>query len=394
MRQFSNLPPDDGSRRFQQCPPSHQEMALSPHHAQASVWVPRPSHPPTSSPVLAEQVSPYHQQGSTMPLAAPAANSSCHLVQFASMGGEYLRAGLHDRSYGSMAPLLSSSFAGLSTPSYSPHHLKRMGGGYSPTARTTTPSVRMTPSSHPTAIIEWAAPASVYAVYEYAHEILEYWDANASPHKQTICNEENAGPPLSLRLPIRERLLANEQSEVRCAKWVCTYLAMSVSPSHPHHHMGGGMGMMAPSPTIPPQVSSPSPSKANPPTPAHLTKTTSQLLMQSPSSPSPEILKRGGASLAEHRAATVLQCWKRCIWLCRWFNQQATLKQKRLRLQALCRGALAYASLVWGYRRPPPTPTKKTSDPKVLRHPFHTRGQPLPPRKRGGQHKQLRCCPG
>ena len=99
----------------------------------------------------------------------------------------------------------------------------------------------MTPSSHPTAIIEWAAPASVYAVYEYARKILEYWDANASPHEQTICNEENAGPPLSSRLPIRERLLANEQS-VRRAQWVCTYLAMFISPSHPHHHMGGGHG--------------------------------------------------------------------------------------------------------------------------------------------------------
>ena len=52
-------------------------------------------------------------------------------------------------------------------------------------------------------------------------------------------------------------------------------------------------------------------------------------------------------------AATTLQCWKRRIWLRRWFNQQATLKQKRLRLLALCRGASAYASSVLSL---PPTP--------------------------------------
>ena len=97
--------------------------------------------------------------------------------------------------------------------------------------------------------------------------------------------------------------------------------------------------------------------------------------------------ERGGASLAEHRAATVLQCWKRRIWLC-------LLKQKRLRLQSLCRGASTYASSVWGNRHSPPTPAEKTSDPKDLRHPFRTHGQPLPLRKRGRRHKRPRCRPG
>ena len=101
-----------------------------------------------------------------------------------------------------------------------------------------------------------------------------------------------------------------------------------------------------------------------------------------------------GASLAQHRAATVLQCWKRRIWLRRWFNQQALLKQKRLRLQALCRGASTYASSVRGNRRPPPAPTDKSSDPKVLNHPFRTRGQPLPPRKMRRRHKRPRRRPG
>jgi hypothetical protein len=95
-----------------------------------------------------------------------------------------------------------------------------------------------------------------------------------------------------------------------------------------------------------------------------------------------KILTGEGASLAEHRAATVLQCWERCIWLRRWFDQQALLKQKRIRLQTLCRGTSTYARLVQRNHPSPPTLTKKTSDPKVLHHPFRTRGQRLPPGKR------------
>ncbi len=93
-------------------------------------------------------------------------------------------------------------------------------------------------------------------------------------------------------------------------------------------------------------------------------------------------------------AATTLQCWKWCIWLDHWFAQQYLQHQKRLCLQSLCRGALAYAMLVRGDRRPPPTPTDKPSDPKVSNHPFHNRGQPLPLRKRGQRHKRLRRRPG
>jgi len=133
---------------------------------------------------------------------------------------------------------------------------------------------------------------------------------------------------------------------------------------------------------------------AQTPTPARLTKTASPQHTQPSSSPSPATLTRGGASLAEHRAATVLQCWKQRIWLCRWFNQQALLKQKRLRLQALCRGASTNTSSVRGNRRPPPTPAEKTFDPKVLNHPFRTRGQPLPPRKMRRRHKRPRRRPG
>jgi hypothetical protein len=126
----------------------------------------------------------------------------------------------------------------------------------------------------------------------------------------------------------------------------------------------------------------PSPSLASPSSPAR-------------SPPSLPIIMGEGASLAQHRAATVLQCWKRRIWLRCWFDQQATLKQKRLRLQALCRGASSYASSVRGTCcLPPRTPTEKSSDPKVLNHPFRTRGQPLPPRKMRRRHKRPRRRPG
>ncbi len=86
MRQSYDLPQDDGSCRSR-CHPSHHEMALMPYYAQASARAPRPSPPSTHSPVSLGKVSPHHQQGSTMPLAAPAASPSHHLVSFAIMGG-------------------------------------------------------------------------------------------------------------------------------------------------------------------------------------------------------------------------------------------------------------------------------------------------------------------
>jgi hypothetical protein len=154
----------------------------------------------------------------------------------------------------------------------------------------------------------------------------------------------------------------------------------------PTPQSGGEPGSNGHSPTTQ-QVSRPSPSKAHSSTPACLTMTVFQHhLMQSLPSPSPPILKGGGASLAQHQAATVLQCWKRRIWLCCWISQQAKLKQKHLCLKTLCRGASDYARLVRVNCRPPLTPTNKTSNPKALRHPFHTHVQTLPPWKRVQQH--------
>jgi hypothetical protein len=95
-----------------------------------------------------------------------------------------------------------------------------------------------------------------------------------------------------------------------------------------------------------------------------------------------------------HLAANTIQCWNRRIWLSRWFAQQAQLRQKRHRLRLLCCGALAYAMSVRGDCRPPPTPTEKSSDQKVLNHPFRSRGQPLLLWKMRRRHKRPRRCPG
>jgi hypothetical protein len=322
--------------------------------------------------------------------ASTPSRSPRHVTSFENMGGERTWARLNDRSYGSMAPSPASIGAATPLPSSdspslparsspSPSTTKRRG--YYLTVRTAKPSVRVTPSSHPTAIVEWAARVNVDDIFESAHEILAYWDANASPQEKTLCDEDTAGPPRSSRLPPREKILANEQSGVRRTQWVCTYLVMSVSPSHPNHRMGGrSAGSMAPLPDTT-GAAMPLPSLARRSPPAQF-------------SPSPPIILGEGASLAEHRAATVLQCWKRRIWLRRWFDQQARLKQKRLHLQALCRGASTYASSVRGNRCPPPTPTEKSSDPKFLNHPFRSRGQPLPPRKMRRRHKRPRRRPG
>jgi hypothetical protein len=110
------LPQDDGSHRSR-CPPSHHKMALRPYFAQASAQAPRPSPPSTHSPVLPGKVSPHHQQGSTMPSAAPAASPSCHLVSSASMGGGSPHTRPHDRSYGLMAPSPATTEAAKPSPS-------------------------------------------------------------------------------------------------------------------------------------------------------------------------------------------------------------------------------------------------------------------------------------
>ena len=131
-------------------------------------------------------------------------------------------------------------------------------------------------------------------------------------------------------------LYPDREMQARRARWVCTDLAMSVSPSHPHQHRGGSPGPMAPSPTdhswrvkrllphmvelmsllvsshplqhrggstgpmapspaITPQVSSPSSSMARPPTPARLMKTAPQQCLQTLSPTSHPHHHKGGS---------------------------------------------------------------------------------------------------
>ena len=333
------------------------------------------------------QVSPYQQRGSTMPLAV----YPTPLAQAASPC----------RLDGWMAP--SPIAFGASTPSYSPRcavSSASMGGEYFPTTRPNMPLVEVTRSGHPTAIVEWAACASAAAVSASVDDVLEYWMTYAHPHETALFKQQTCDLYCNI---LGSPLYPDREMRARRARWVCTYLGMSVSPSHPHHHTegspgpmapsladhswrvkrlspgmvelmsllvsshplqhrGGSTGLMAPSPAITPQVSSPSssmarpstparltktapqqrlqtssptshphhhrggtgpmaptpaitpqvssplPGKARPPTPARATQTASPQQKQSLSSPSPATLQRGGASLAEHRAATVLQC--------------------------------------------------------------------------------------
>ena len=171
-------------------------------------------------------------------------------------------------------------------------------GEYFPAARRYMPSVEVTLSGHPIAILEWAACASADTVSESVDEILAYWTAYAHPLEQALCSKQTCRNYCNIGgLP----LYPEREMQAHCARWVYTYLAMSVSPSHPHHHTGGSLGLMAPSPADHRRVSRPSSSIAQIPTPTPArTKTPPQQRPQSLSPPSPPLPTRGGASLAEH----------------------------------------------------------------------------------------------
>ena len=210
MRQFYNLPRDDGSRRSHRCPPSHHEMALTPHLAQASARALRPSPTTPPSTVPSAQVSPYHQWGSMMPSDPPA--------------------------------------------SYSPHHHDHMEGGCYPMARPTTPLVGVTPSRHPAAVVQWAARATVDDISMDAHSITAYWRTYASPDELELYYDQTA---ISNPIYFDFSISAMEHVEVCRAQWVCSYLATThASPSQPHLHKGGNTGPMTPTPAIHPRVSS------------------------------------------------------------------------------------------------------------------------------------------
>ncbi len=66
------------------------------------------------------------------------------------------------------------------------------------------------------------------------------------PLEQALCSEQTCRDYCDIGgLP----LYPKREMRARRAQWVSTYLAMSVSPSHPNHRMGGrSAGSMAPSP--------------------------------------------------------------------------------------------------------------------------------------------------
>ncbi len=333
------MPQDNGSRRSHRCPPFHYKMALMPEYAQASTRAPRPSQPLPGSPMSLAPVSLYHQQGSTMPLAAPAAYSSCHLVPFASMGGGSPHTRPHDCSYGSMAPSPATTEATRSSPIL----------------------------AHP------SPPARSYP--SHSHRIM-------------------GGIPEGLMAPSP----ATTEAATPLPSSACLFLPTRSSPTHPLPTMGGSAASAA--------------GRA-------LLCSLQRFVFAMSTDPgfadkNPWVMEAVNAVACElqcwyqrhsiHRylarqtrqclAATTLQCWKQHIWLNCWFAQQDIQRQKCLRLQLLCRGASVYAMSVRGDCRPPPTPTNKPSDPKVLHHPFQDRGLPLPQRRQARQNNCPRCRPG
>ncbi len=161
------------------------------------------------------------------------------------------------------------------------------------------------------------------------------------------------------------------------------FLPTRSPPSHPPTNMVGSKGSMAPLPT--PQRAAKQSLSLAWQTPAHLMMTALS------NAPSPPPTKGGGATAAEHRATITLHCWKRRIWLSPWFSQQALQRQKPLHLQSLGCGALAYNVSFQDDRCPPPTPPDRTSDPKVLCHPFRDRSCPLPQRRWAQQSNHTHC---
>jgi hypothetical protein len=92
----------------------------------------------------------------------------------------------------------------------------------------------------------------------------------------------------------------------------------------------------------------------------------------------------GGGTVAEHSTNTTIFCWIPLIQLHCGF-----LLQHQKCIKALCCGTLLYAVSVLGNRSSPPPPTNTSSDPKILRHLFRERGQPLPWQR---QTRRKTCC--
>ena len=61
----------------------------------------------------------------------------------------------------------------------------------------------------------------------------------AHPHEKALFKQQTCNLYCNIS---GSPLYPNREMQARRARWVCTYLAMSVSPSHPHHHTGGESG--------------------------------------------------------------------------------------------------------------------------------------------------------
>jgi hypothetical protein len=298
--------------------------------------------------MLLAPVSPYHQRGGMKPSAAPAAHSPCNFMPFESMGGGSPRAQLHNCTQGLMEP--SPMSFGASTPLHSPHHFVpfvSMGGEFTPSAGCLQP---------PTGATRYGRQGSMVP--------LPVTSGATRP------SPSSAHPFLPTRSSPTHPLPTMGGSAASAA---CRALERS------HQHFASTMSKC------------PGFADANP----WVMETINTVALELQCWYQRHSIRRYLARQTRRcLAATTLQCWKRRIWLSRWFAQQAEQHQRRLRLRSQCCGASAYAVLVWGNRQPSQTLTDKTSDPKVLRHPFQDCSLPLPQRRRAQQNNHHRHCPG
>ncbi len=184
MRQSSDLPQDDGSRRSR-CPLSHHEMALMPHYVQASAR------------------------------AAPLARADP--PEYGDPPGRSVRL---------MAP--SPMPFGASTPSYSPRSsmsFRSMGGEYTPTAWPTPPSDEATQSCRLT--------SSAQSTCQLAHpsQPLHCMWGSLGPMAPSPLNHQVKRPPTGMARPPLPARLTKTTSPQRTLS--------SLSPSQPSLNRGG-----------------------------------------------------------------------------------------------------------------------------------------------------------
>jgi hypothetical protein len=148
-------------------------MALTPEYAQASARAPRPSQPPTGSPMSSAPVSPYHQQGSTMPSAAPAAYYSRHLVPFASMGGGSPHTLILHRQLGPIPPTHTEPWGGFPKSRWHPRLLPPGRQRHRRARPVLSCRLGLLP---PTLYQQWGgAPPWQHAMFWHAHTVTSIW---------------------------------------------------------------------------------------------------------------------------------------------------------------------------------------------------------------------------